>query len=47
MLEWDRSGPHDDDYRVIPERGELQGGDGLRGTVLPGGYLRSRDLPNG
>jgi predicted phage baseplate assembly protein len=38
MLEWDRSGPHDAHYRVNPERGELQSGDGLRGMVLPAGW---------
>jgi hypothetical protein len=38
VLEWDRSGSHDRNFLVTPERGELQSGDGLRGVVLPAGY---------
>ena len=38
VLDWDRSGAHDRDFRVAPERGELQSGDGLRAAVLPAGY---------
>jgi predicted phage baseplate assembly protein len=37
-LEWDRIGPHDRAYRLDPERGEIQSGDGLRGEPLPAGY---------
>ena len=37
VFDWDRSGPHDRDFLVTPERGELQSGDGLRGAVLPAG----------
>lgn len=38
VLEWDRSGPHARHFKVTPERGELQGGDGLRAAVLPDRY---------
>jgi baseplate J-like protein len=38
VLDWDGSGAHDRDFRVTPERGDLQSGDGLRGAVLPAGY---------
>jgi predicted phage baseplate assembly protein len=38
VLEWDRSGAHDRHFRVVPERGELQSGDGLRAEVIPAGY---------
>ncbi len=38
VLAWDRTGAHDRDYLVVPERGEVQSGDGLRGVVLPAGW---------
>jgi hypothetical protein len=38
VLDWDSSGAHDRHFRVTPERGELQSGDGLRGAVLPAGH---------
>jgi hypothetical protein len=38
VFDWDRSGAHDRDFLVTPERGELQSGDGLRAAVLPAGY---------
>jgi len=37
VLEWDRSGPHAREFRVVPERGEMASGDGLRAVVLPAG----------
>jgi hypothetical protein len=38
VMDWDRSGPHARHYRVTPERGEVESGDGLRAEVLPAGY---------
>jgi predicted phage baseplate assembly protein len=37
-LLWDRIGAHQRRYRVTPERGEIETGDGLRGVPFPAGY---------
>jgi predicted phage baseplate assembly protein len=36
--DWDRAGAHDRVFRLDAGRGELQSGDGLRGTILPAGF---------
>jgi predicted phage baseplate assembly protein len=36
--DWDRAGAHDRVFRLDPESGEIQSGDGLRGEILPAGF---------
>lgn len=36
--DWDRAGAHDRIYRLDAARGEIEGGDGLRGAILPAGF---------
>ncbi|WP_341890347.1 putative baseplate assembly protein [Variovorax sp. YR752] len=47
VADWDRSGPHDRDYRLDAQRGEVHSGDGLRGEILPAGHELRADYRRG
>lgn len=39
VADWDRAGPHDRVFGFTPETGEIVSGNGLRGAMLPSGFV--------